>query len=588
MTAHPIPPHVTQFAVGVVTAARPEYTLPGTLRSLAEAGFDELHVFAEPSAPLEDIGEAIVIRRPETIARQLPQITPQPDGDDAGRFGCWQNALQSLADLLELKPDAQAVMLVQDDVTLAPGAREFLASDLWPADPVGLVSLYTPSNQQRDDSVGCHRRGDWGRNGACCNVYPRHVVEQLLAHPIATNWQGRPRKADAEPWTIKADDSAIGSILRAMHLPAFSYVPSLVDHVAAQSSLGNGSNRGNRNARDPLKTDVLAHWTAQGALPASTVPTAPNPAHPRTRKLNRLAVVCCHFNPAGYAAPVANLDRFLAGMKRQNVDVHLVHAKFPGNRSLTANGATVAEILIDNPERQALWQKERLLNHAAFSLPDEFDALAWIDADILLPDDWLDNTLEQLRRFPVVQLWRNALQELPDGSTVAIEKPSVGSAVGRLAELRLDRVHPGFAWAMRREEFNACGGLLESMVTGGGDGLIAAALSGKPLSRGVLARLSPAWLEQLRKYNRRAAEAVRGPLGCVDQTITHLWHGSRENRRYLERWDYLARDQFDPDADLEVTESGLLQWTEHAMSRKREMVEQVAGYFAQRREDDDR
>ena len=631
MNRHPILPHVTRFAVGVLTAPRDEATLPGTLRSLTEAGFDRLHVFAEPNSPVATGAECVVIRRPNTVAPRLAQITPQPDGDQAGRFGNWQNYLQALADLLKLNPEAQALVIAQDDIAIAPGTRQFLESDLWPAHPVGLVSLYTPRTQERDRRVGCRRRQDWCRQGALCNVFPRAIAELFVNHPVALLWQREAGPA----WLRNADDAATGTILRAMQRPAYSYVPSLVEHTGEQSSLGHAGNTGNRNARHPLRSNVLEHWTRHAAFPAaswsadgtrhSAEPSADyggttrprirpamttrsalgsqpvdfqlTPAQPEFEKpatpappadLQQLQVICCHFNPAGFAAPLDNLQRFLDRMHEQQVDVLLVHAVFPGDRSLDVEGARIIEIPVDHPARQTLWQKERLLNIAEQHLPDDVDAVAWIDADVLLPDGWPQKTLAALNRFAAVQPWRLATQSLPDGSTEPIEKPSVGSgsAAGQRAELRLDRLHPGFAWAMRRDCFRAAGGLLESMVTGGGDGLIASAFSGRPLSHGVLARLSPAWLAQFEAYRQRAAAAVPGPVGFVDQPLTHLWHGSRENRRYLERWDYLARDSYNPDTDLELAESGLLQWSHRALLDKSLMVAKVANYFADRREDD--
>ena len=92
------------------------------------------------------------------------------------------------------------------------------------------------------------------------------------------------------------------------------------------------------------------------------------------------------------------IDRFLHRMHRQAAAVYLVHAVFPGDiwrpASTVAGNVHTTQISVGDPARQTLWQKERLLNLAAAAVPAEFDALAWIDADTELPDDWQRRTLE--------------------------------------------------------------------------------------------------------------------------------------------------------------------------------------------------
>lgn len=77
-----------------------------------------------------------------------------------------------------------------------------------------------------------------------------------------------------------------------------------------------------------------------------------------------------------------------------------------------------------------------------------------------------------------------------------------------------------------------------------------------------------------------------GSLGYVPGAILHLYHGSRENRRYVERWTYQTDFTVDPQTDIETDANGLLRWTEQALAEKPEMVRRVGEYFALRREDD--
>jgi hypothetical protein len=67
----------------------------------------------------------------------------------------------------------------------------------------------------------------------------------------------------------------------------------------------------------------------------------------------------------------------------------------------------------------------------------------------------------------------------------------------------------------------------------------------------------------------------------------HLYHGTRQNRQYVERYKILHENAYDPDRDVEIdAATGLLQWSADARVRKSNLIRRVAGYFRQRREDE--
>src|SRR5690606_6590701 len=71
-------------------------------------------------------------------------------------------------------------------------------------------------------------------------------------------------------------------------------------------------------------------------------------------------------------------------------------------------------------ERHTLWQKERLLNMAIEHVPQEYDAIAWLDADLLwMNRDWLAVTLERLSRYNVVQLFSGVCDTDANGNVSA-------------------------------------------------------------------------------------------------------------------------------------------------------------------------
>lgn len=254
MGNHPIKKHVTKFAVGMTTATRRASTLKQSLISLMESGFDEVTVFAEPHAPVTmvaDITGVSIVRRPKTIDELRPGLVPAGESQlEPGRFGCWQNYVQTMADLLVLYPEAEAIIIVQDDAIFAKGIKEFLENDLWPSPLAGCVSLYTSRVHERTEAIGCKSRKDFGKMGAVANVMPRHVVQKIIDSPRSHQWRGNQNdfKPEDTAWLKKAADTWLGRCIRGIGHRAYSYTPSFSQHIAQYSAVGHGDNSGKRSS----------------------------------------------------------------------------------------------------------------------------------------------------------------------------------------------------------------------------------------------------------------------------------------------------------------------------------------------------
>ena len=75
---------------------------------------------------------------------------------------------------------------------------------------------------------------------------------------------------------------------------------------------------------------------------------------------------------------------------------------------------------------------------------------------------------------------------------------------------------------------------------------------------------------------------VQGNVGTVPGQIEHLYHGTRANRQYVERWRRLAAENFNPRMDVREPDDGPLKWS----SDKPELHRLVRKYFHERREDE--
>jgi hypothetical protein len=214
-------------------------------------------------------------------------------------------------------------------------------------------------------------------------------------------------------------------------------------------------------------------------------------------------------------------------------------------------------------------------------------------------------TLHMLQHHPIVQCWAEAQDLTPRHELYQLHKsfawcwqhdqgyfdrctcpppgPYDGGHTCQGHHRKKYYAHPGFAWAIRREAFDALGGLLDTGVCGAGDWHMAQSLIGRgqwsvpnTVTKGYLAPIL-AWQERAQRYLRR-------DIGYVDGTLTHAFHGSKKCRRYQERWDIVTKNLFDPATDLKRDWQGLYQLVDET-PRQWKLRDDLRRYFQERNED---
>lgn len=97
--------------------------------------------------------------------------------------------------------------------------------------------------------------------------------------------------------------------------------------------------------------------------------------------------------------------------------------------------------------------------------------------------------------------------------------------------------HPGYAWAMHRSLFDSIGGLFDLCIVGSGDLHFAYALLGR-IDETIPIGMSQDYRTQARQWADRLTHVAKGGanVGYVDTALFHQWHGTRENRSYVDRW----------------------------------------------------
>lgn len=227
---------VTQWAVGVTTAPRRAATLLPCLQSLIAAGWAEPHLF---------IDGAVDLPAPYT---ELPRTYRQP------AIGARQSYYLAVVELLQRHPEADAVMLVQDDAYW-PGSlpvREYLEQALWPGDVPGLVSGWCCTDDTCDVAGWHHRKTPW-KFGAVVFIFSRDAAERFV-HDSAMKTACDSRTDNPSGGL----SMLIGDWAARCEVPVYFPTPSLVQHLGDVSTIWEHSRAvGVRRASRFLGDEVL-------------------------------------------------------------------------------------------------------------------------------------------------------------------------------------------------------------------------------------------------------------------------------------------------------------------------------------------
>lgn len=309
----------------------------------------------------------------------------------------------------------------------------------------------------------------------------------------------------------------------------------------------------------------------------------------RYEPVSDLGVVACYFNPCGFRVRAENLARFSAPLRASGIPFVLVEAAFPGE-TFSLPEADALQVRA----RDVMWQKERLLEVAVAALPARCTKVAWLDADVLFErEDWAVATSRALDEHVVVQPWSEAVR-LPRGATAAGAAGEdvyrgfaavFAEAPGRHLEGKFEtHGHTGFAWAARRDVL-ADPGLFCACIAGSGDHMMAHGFLGdseSPCIARIVGKRGP-HVAHFRDWVCRVDDVVGGRMGVVPGRLLHLWHGTIENRRYVQRNQELLALGFDPATDVRIGETGCWEWA----SDKPDLHGWARRYFVERREDED-
>jgi hypothetical protein len=215
-------------------------------------------------------------------------------------------------------------------------------------------------------------------------------------------------------------------------------------------------------------------------------------------------------------------------------------------------------------------------------LPVDWKSVAWIDGDLEFDNpNWAVDTLKVLTEFDIVQLFTTCM-DLDKNNTPMSIWQSYGYKFTQGEQFKYNKGinywHSGYAWACTRDFYEKIGKIYDRGILGSGDFI---------LTQGILKHIACADRD-LTGYHDDISELVdkldNVKVGYVPNNIRHYFHGSKINRKYIERNDILIKYKYNPILHVEYDENGILVPTKK-MSLN--FINDIKNYFSQRNEDED-
>lgn len=299
-----------------------------------------------------------------------------------------------------------------------------------------------------------------------------------------------------------------------------------------------------------------------------------------------IAVILCHFNPCLYEAPVENIKMVLKWLFKENIPTYAVELRCGLNINSVPVLPSDHPKVIQLQSKSAIFRKDNLWNIAVSNVPKTFRYILCIDADtILVGKDWKQKLLQELNNYKIVQPFSKAIWTDSIGQAFK-EKMSCGYAYSnKLDNPQISKYfHSGFAIALHRNFWGETSGMFNSPV-GGGSLFLMSAIMGLPNElEPSLSKISSEFLNAYLHWAKSIYKWTDTKFSFLDCEAWHLWHGSRQKRKYFDRFERL--NGFNPDTDIVEVASGLHEWSLSASFEKAKMIETVEEYLNTREEDE--
>ena len=295
-----------------------------------------------------------------------------------------------------------------------------------------------------------------------------------------------------------------------------------------------------------------------------------------------LHVVCVISNPAMFASRYILAKQFLYRLQfESNIRVYVVELSYGKQQYYITDAKNPRHLQIRG--EHALWHKENMVNIGVKKLlPKDWKAMAWIDMDVEFENNtWALDTLKILNGHrDIVQLYSHCIDMDKDESAMNVFS-SFGFQYDKKQKYCINVKnfwHPGYAWAITRKAYDRIGGLYEYGILGSGDYIMALSIINNGL-KGITSLSTDEYKNTILEFQRKM-KTLR--LGYVPGVIRHFYHGKKSDRKYTERWQILADNDYAPNRHITRNADGLLI---PSAKCPQELLVKIKEYFYQRNED---
>ena len=296
------------------------------------------------------------------------------------------------------------------------------------------------------------------------------------------------------------------------------------------------------------------------------------------RHLNVIVVIS---NPCLYAKRYILLKEFVARMQlEEHIKLFIVETVYNNQKFIVTEKGNINHLQLKT--QTPIWHKENMINLGVkYLLPKDYKAFAWIDADVEFENNsWALDTLKILNGCKdIVQLFSHCVDMDQDETNLNLFN-GFGYSYCKQKKYTtrgLDYWHPGYAWAITRKMYESIGGLYDKGILGSGDNIMALSFISHVKNMNNEGYNSD-YNQSMLDFEKRVKHFR---LGYVPGVIRHYYHGSKQNRKYTERWKILMKWQYTPDM-LQYDTQGILVPNS---TLPQGFKDDILNYFKERRED---
>jgi hypothetical protein len=290
-----------------------------------------------------------------------------------------------------------------------------------------------------------------------------------------------------------------------------------------------------------------------------------------------MAVLLVYFNACEYKKLAQNCSLIYQTLVRSQIPVFLVEHCFKDQVPLfSENGTTIFNTRSDS----YMFYKENLINWLMPKVPEQYTKFYIMDCDLLFENNtWYDDVSIMLDTHNILQPFKEAIWLESDLKGIMFKSNS--SAYNFINNLKpIPDGHPGFAWAFTRNYFQPLG-FFDLNVFHSGDSLFALSLFKIKISNFFYINI----LCNISYFNEYCSKFNEPRITCYPQTIYHLWHGSKSDRHYGNRYTEIhniTKDIQNKDELIEINSYGVYEYN---IKYRDQLNAVILNYFKRRNED---